>query len=384
MTLTLNAIRNCTHGKTAAPHAGNPRTQFFGQPSKCARVRTSNLFYLSHRSWSGSLEKINKRAVRPSAGIFKHAEHSKPYTCGLPCLSTCRHKDRNARYRSRSGVVRSEMDWKRHCPEQALRHEVLAHIAGERKCNRRDHAHSDHTPGCAGCEGCDSELREWKGMKDARHEQIGLEAESEWQGEEDPHREYTPRHGGGEDKARVLSTLSVADKGYVIKVSKELMGLFCYIEKRKRTMIKELADTLRQIAAVSLAITCVRGIFSPLVEVFRTTPPTWSKLLLMLVSFDSIAICYLAIKSAEPLEKLATITTENRRDIMESVEKEEEMILKIAVEFIRLFKRLRNIAVSITVSQTAQLIFTVLRMKDPNFVGNCLRVVQIWMQAPWT
>jgi hypothetical protein len=138
-----------------------------------------------------------------------------------------------------------------------------------------------------------------------------------------------------------------------------------------------------QIAAVSVAITCVRGIFAPLVEVFKTSPPTWSKLLLMLVSFDSIAICYLAIKSAEPLEQLATITTENRQDIMESVEKEEEMILKIAIEFIRLFKRLRNIAITITVSQTAQLIFTVLRMKDPDFVGNCLRVVQTWMQAPW-
>jgi DNA-binding cell septation regulator SpoVG len=33
----------------------------------------------------------------------------------------------------------------------------------------------------------------------------------------------------------------------VIKVSKELMGLFCYIEKRKRTMIRELADALRQV-----------------------------------------------------------------------------------------------------------------------------------------
>ena len=33
----------------------------------------------------------------------------------------------------------------------------------------------------------------------------------------------------------------------MIKVSKELMGLFCYIEKRKRTMIRELADALRQV-----------------------------------------------------------------------------------------------------------------------------------------
>ena len=71
-------------------------------------------------------------------------------------------------------------------------------------------------------------------------------------------------------------------------------------------------------------------------------------------------------------------------DIMEGVEKEEEMILRIAMEFIQLFKRLRNIAMSITVSQMAQLMFTVLKLKDPDFLANCSRIVQMWMLLPWT
>ncbi len=33
----------------------------------------------------------------------------------------------------------------------------------------------------------------------------------------------------------------------MIKVSKELMGVFRYIEKAKRQKIQELADTLRQV-----------------------------------------------------------------------------------------------------------------------------------------
>lgn len=44
-----------------------------------------------------------------------------------------------------------------------------------------------------------------------------------------------------------LKSSRCGSQGYVIKVSKELMGLFCYIEKRKRTMIKELAETLKQV-----------------------------------------------------------------------------------------------------------------------------------------
>lgn len=139
-----------------------------------------------------------------------------------------------------------------------------------------------------------------------------------------------------------------------------------------------------QVAVVALVLTCVRGVFAPLVEVFKTSPPSWSKLLLMLVSLDSVAISYLTIKSAEPLEQLAALATENRQNIMEGVEKEEEMILKIAIEFIRLFKRLRNIAITLTVSQTAQLFLTVLKLKDPDFVGNVVKVVQTWMQSPWT
>jgi hypothetical protein len=141
---------------------------------------------------------------------------------------------------------------------------------------------------------------------------------------------------------------------------------------------------LGQVATVAMVLTCVKGVLSPMVEVFKTTPPTWSKLLLMLVSLDSVTICYLTIKSVEPLEQLAALATENQPDIMEGVEKEEEMILHIAMEFIQLFKQLHNIAISITVSQMAQLMFTVLKLKDPDFLANCSRIVQMWMLSPWT
>ena len=139
-----------------------------------------------------------------------------------------------------------------------------------------------------------------------------------------------------------------------------------------------------QVAAVALALTCVRGILGPLLEVFKTQPPNFSKLVLMLVSFDSFAISYLAVKASEPLEQLANLTTENRSDIMEGVEKEEEMMLNLATEFIRLFKRMRNIAISITVSQTAQLIYAACKLKDPNFVTNCSKIVGTWLLAPWS
>ncbi|XP_024379061.1 uncharacterized protein [Physcomitrium patens] len=281
---------------------------------------------------------------------------------------------------------------------------------GEREKNRRSSiVKCEETPGhdehceewkrykkanTSSCEGQDhGEVREWKTMRDAssehtrrRGEERESNEETEWKGDkvDCEHPEYTPNWRGERvDEGRASSSLRVGDKGYVIKVSKELMGLFCYIEKRKRILIKELAHTLKQVAAVAFVLTCVRGVFSPLVEVFRTSPPTWSKLLLMLVSFDSVAICYLAIKSAEPLDQLGALATENRPDIMEGIEKEEEMVIKFATEFIRLFKRLRNIAISITVSQLAQLVFTVLRLKDPQFVHNCLRIVQTWMQTPW-
>lgn len=71
--------------------------------------------------------------------------------------------------------------------------------------------------------------------------------------EEEPYSEYTPRHSG-EDEGRACSALKESDKGYVIKVSKELMGLFCYIEKRKRSMIKELAHTLRQVCTRTCSV----------------------------------------------------------------------------------------------------------------------------------
>ena len=203
MTCTLDAVRNSSIPTTAPPHAYSLESQFFRRPSEHARVSTSNLFDVSH---SRNLEKINRVAARPSARVFNYAEHSKPYTYGLPCLTTCR-QHMAGKERHRSVIARCEMEWKGGSPEQTPGHE-------EQECNKREHAHSDHTPGC---ERCDGELREWKGAKDARREQIGMQLESEWQNEEDSwHPEYTPRHGGGEDKGRVSSTLSVADK--VIKI----------------------------------------------------------------------------------------------------------------------------------------------------------------------
>lgn len=69
---------------------------------------------------------------------------------------------------------------------------------------------------------------------------------------------------------------------------------------------------LGQVAAMAMVLTCIKGVLSPMVEVFKTTPPTWSKLLLMLVLLDSVAICYLTIKSVEPLEQLVALATENQ------------------------------------------------------------------------
>jgi hypothetical protein len=132
-----------------------------------------------------------------------------------------------------------------------------------------------------------------------------------------------------------------------------------------------------------LFFTCVRGIVGPLVEVFGTSPPSWSKLLLMLVSFDSFAICYLAMKAAEPMVQLASMATESQPDIMGGIEREEEMMLTLATELIKLFRRLRNIAISVAVSQFAQIIFTAMKLKDPDFVANCSKIVGTWLLAPW-
>ena len=230
MTCTLEAIRNCSFPITAPPHAGRLEAAVFRKPPNHARVGTSNLHDLSHRSWSRNLERFDRMAVRPSARTFQLAEHSKPYTHGLPCETTCRqHKD--GKEPLRSVIARCEMEWKGCSPEQTPEPE-------ERKCKQAhsdhtpgheeqeyNHAHSDHSPGyeeqeynhahsdhTPGCEGCDGELRVWRGLKDAQYERIEMEPEPEWQNEEDPSREYTPRHCGGDDKGRVSSTLSVADK----------------------------------------------------------------------------------------------------------------------------------------------------------------------------
>lgn len=299
MSFTLDAVQPRGIHVTAAP-------QLFRQPSSHARVRKSDLFDLSHRSWPRGLLKMNGIGACPSERALKHAGHSKPYAYGLPCVTTCGQQREWKERPRRTVIARCEMERKecgcdqtpgheegQHCEEKKCHnreHLHSEHTSGdeeghqhceerkwskgehahsdhapgheeghhhyedkksrksdhahlertpgceEKKCSKREHAHSEHTPGCEEKKGRKSEhphsehtpgclegrLREWKGAKDARrclkkkgaHGEIGVEskAEAEWQEEEGSHREYTPRHSGGEEKDRMSSTLSVADK----------------------------------------------------------------------------------------------------------------------------------------------------------------------------
>ncbi|CAM6097123.1 unnamed protein product [Calypogeia fissa] len=171
--------------------------------------------------------------------------------------------------------------------------------------------------------------------------------------------------------------------GYTIKVSRELMGVFRYVEKVKRARIKDLADTLKQTAGACMFFSCVRGILGPLVEVFQTNPPSWGRLILMLSAVDSFAITYLALKAAEPLEKLSMLASESEKDIMGSIEKEEEHMLALAVELVKLFKRLRNITVITAVAQFASLLHTLLQLNNPKFVAHATKIVSAWFHIPW-
>lgn len=180
----------------------------------------------------------------------------------LRCLHTCFKNDED-KHRSRSRViVRCEMAPKgRGSSEPSPGHDEQhqQHC----KYTKRDHAHNpdeqphekkphekkschkkaeevvpELRPGGEWHDIFHSELREWKGMKSSKIDE---------QCDNDPYPEYAPRQNDEYENDRPCSALKESDKGYVIKVSKELMGLFCYIEKRKRSMIKELAHTLRQV-----------------------------------------------------------------------------------------------------------------------------------------
>ncbi|KAG0615624.1 hypothetical protein M758_5G056900 [Ceratodon purpureus] len=399
MALSLHAVRNAIPS-TSSNTLSSDAQFLIQQPSNYEQGRL-NLFGRSRISPSTDI-----RVARSSPRVYKHVEPCSPYTNLSSTLfnskgKNWKHKHRRSSIQSPS-ILRCETERREqdNIPsEQTPGHDNCT----ESKCERENHHHSehdhiahsdqskkhmssdDHTPDHGHHQHSDHHhVREWKDMRDAYSECARRHDHEHHEGEECKDRKHDVHTHRREGELCRACSLRGPLKGYFIRVSRELMGLFCYIEKRKRSMIRELAQTLRQIAAVAVVLTCVRGILAPLVEVFKTTPPTWSKLLLMLVSIDSIAICYFTMKSVEPLEQLANLATENRPNIMEGVEKEEEMILHFAMEFIRLFKRLRNIAISITVSQMVQLIFTVLKLKDPDIIAKCSRIVRMCMLSPWT
>lgn len=175
--------------------------------------------------------------------------------------------------------------------------------------------------------------------------------------------------------------------GYVIKVSKELMSVFQYVEKVKRARLRELSDTLRQVAYACLFFSCVKGIVTPLVEVFKTHPPSWGKLIMGLGAFDTFAITYLALKASKPLERLSTLATEceSTTNMMGSIEKEEEHMLALAVDLVRLFRRLRNLALCTAVTQFAHILHAILQLQKsyPNFAINLIKFVKSWLSTPW-
>ncbi len=122
-----------------------------------------------------------------------------------------------------------------------------------------------------------------------------------------------------------------------------------------------------QVASAYLLLTCVRGFLVPLVEIFKTTPPSWSKVVLMLVSLDSYAIYYLAVKASEPLVQLTDLAAKNEAELME----EEIMLLNLTTQLVKLFRRLRNIAISTAVTNCAQIVDSTLQLNDPSFVATC-------------
>ncbi|KAL3684183.1 hypothetical protein R1sor_002205 [Riccia sorocarpa] len=174
---------------------------------------------------------------------------------------------------------------------------------------------------------------------------------------------------------------------YEIKVSKEMMGVFQYVEKVKRARLRELSVTLRQVAGACLVFSFIKGFVTPIVEVFRTDPPNWGKLILFLGAFDAFAISYLAIKAREPLDKLAALATEfsDEDQMMGSIEKEEELMLALALEFLGLFGRLRYLTLVTAVGQLAHIMVALLQMRGiqtklPEYFAN---FVASWLGTPW-
>jgi hypothetical protein len=172
-----------------------------------------------------------------------------------------------------------------------------------------------------------------------------------------------------------------------MKVSKELMSVFQYVERVKRAQLRELAETLRQVAYACLFFSCVKGVVAPIVEVFKTSPPRWGKLSSILAAFDGFAITYLALKATHPLLRMSSLATEceSADDIMGSIEKEEEHMLQLALDLVRLFRRLRNLALVTAVTQFAHIIHSMLQLKKsyPNLAFILIKFVKSWLSTPW-
>ncbi|CAM6085576.1 unnamed protein product [Calypogeia fissa] len=215
-----------------------------------------------------------------------------------------------------------------------------------------------------------------KGGKDKN---VDGEIKTEQKGE----LEFCPKRSGSQND----SVETTNEARYVIKVSKEFMTVFQYVEKVKRARLKELSETLRQVAYACLFFSCMKGVVTPLVEVFKTEPPSWGKLIMVLGAFDAFAITYLALKASQPLEKLSSLATEceNETNMMRSIEKEEEYMLALALDLVRLFRRLRNLALATAVTQFAHILHSMLQLKKsyPKFALHIIKVVNTWLSTPW-
>ncbi|BBN18803.1 hypothetical protein Mp_8g05630 [Marchantia polymorpha subsp. ruderalis] len=166
-----------------------------------------------------------------------------------------------------------------------------------------------------------------------------------------------------------------------------MMGVFQYVEKVKRARLRELSGTLRQVAAACMVFSFVKGFVTPLVEVFKTDPPSWGKLILFIGAFDAFAVSYMAIKAREPLDKLSALATEfaDETEMMGNIEKEEELMLSLAMELVGLFGRLRYLALCTAVAQLAHIIHALLQVRGiqsnlPLYFSN---FVSSWFGTPW-
>ncbi|KAL2649631.1 hypothetical protein R1flu_017759 [Riccia fluitans] len=169
-------------------------------------------------------------------------------------------------------------------------------------------------------------------------------------------------------------------RDYTIRVSKELMGVFRYVEKVKRARTRDLAETLRKVSQACFLLSCVRGVLAPLVRVYKTSPPNWKNLLYMIGTFDAFAVSYLAMRAAEPLYQLSALTTETDCDMIKSINKEEEHMLVLAIELVKLFRRMRNVALFIALTQLVQVI---IQIQDPAFRLNIANILRSWFECPW-